>query len=49
MRNLEVDLLLLLFGGKLIERSSNITLEDCDLIHNVTILALVRQVGNNHD
>ena len=41
MSDIEVDQLRLSFGAHPIERSSNITLEDCDLFNNATITVLV--------
>ena len=45
MSDHKVDILL--FGGTSLERSSNITLEDCGLFNNATIVALFRVTGHD--
>ena len=48
MNDYKLDLLRLSFGGQLMERSSEMTLEDCDLYNQATVLALYRVSGGGN-
>ena len=47
MSGYNVDQIYMSYGGRPIRRSSDITLEDCELIDHVTVMALFRLSCNS--